>query len=359
VSRNAELAALCELFMRIPLEKNRPYWFQKVVENKRPVLMERLSSEMIESFSRDESELRVIRAAGLQSALAVPLLKDGRLIAAIVLVSCSPDRIYGSADVLLAEELARRAALSIDNARLYFEAQRAIKTREDVLAIVSHDLKNPVTTIALVANLLRNSHAMEVSQITEFADKIQRAVDRMLVLISDLLDFSKIESGTFSIEPRDETAENVILPVIEGMKAIADAKQQTIELRIESDLPNVNVDARRVGQVAANLLNNSIKFTPVGGRIVVSARQQENCIVVSVLDEGPGISPENLSKVFDRFWQAKGTQRMGTGLGLSIAKGIVEAHGGKIWAESESGKGSLFSFTMPLSKAHLKPRKSA
>src|SRR6185436_4826579 len=202
--------------------------------------------EMIESFSRDESEVRVIRAAGLQSALAVPLLKDGRLIAAIVLISCNPDRIYGPADVSLAEELASRAALSIDNARLYFEAQRAIKTREDVLAIVSHDLKNPVTTIALVANLLRKSQPMEVGQITEFADKIQRAVDRMLVLISDLLDFSKIESGTFSVEPRDETAENVILQAIEGMKAMADAKHQTLECRIESDLPEVMVDARRV-----------------------------------------------------------------------------------------------------------------
>ena len=174
MSRDSSLASLCDLFMRVPLEGNRPYWFRIVVENKRPVLMEHLSLEMIESFSRNESDLRAIRAAGFQSAIAVPLLKDGRLVAAIVLISCSASRIYGPADLFIAEELARRAALSIDNARLFFEAQRAIKTREDVLAIVSHDLKNPLATIELAVSLLRGFECIDVNQVKEFVDKVQR-----------------------------------------------------------------------------------------------------------------------------------------------------------------------------------------
>src|SRR6185369_16510053 len=124
-------------------------------------------------------------------------------------------------------------------------------------------------------------------------------------------------------------------------------------------LPEVAADNHRVGQVVSNLLSNAIKFTRQGGKIVVSARQRHNTIVVSVSDEGPGIPRENLSKVFDRFWQAEETRRVGSGLGLSIAKGIVEAHGGKIWVESELGKGSSFSFTLPLATLDRQPAPAA
>jgi PAS domain S-box-containing protein len=354
VSRDSSLAPLCDLFMRVPLEENRPYWFRMVVENKRPVLMEHLSAEMIDSFSRDPSDLQLIRAAGFQSALAVPLLREGRLVAAIVLISCSASRIYGPADLCLAEGLARRAALSIDNARLFFEAQRAIKTREDILAIVSHDLKNPVNTIGLTAFVMRNCDRMERDQITQASNRIQSAIDRMLRLISDLLDFSRIQSGTFSVEPRGETLKTIALPVIDGMKSLAEARQQRLECNIESNLPEVAADGHRVAQVLSNLLSNAIKFNRHAGEIIVSARQRGDTVVVSVSDQGSGIPREDLSKVFDRFWQAAETKRQGSGLGLSIAKGIVEAHHGKIWAESESGKGSTFSFTLPLADSDMK-----
>jgi PAS domain S-box-containing protein len=359
MSRDPSLATLCDLFMRVPLENNPTYWFRMSVENKRPVLIEHLSPEMIESFSRDESDLRAVRAAGFQSALAVPLLRNGRLVAAIVLISCSASRIYGPTDLVLAEELARRAALSIDNARLFFEAQRAIKTREDILAIVSHDLKNPLNTVGLVAHMMRRSERMEADQITDATNKIQRAVNGMLRLISDLLDFSKIQSGSFSVEPHAERLENIILPAIDQMKTLAEAEQKEVEFHQQPDLPEVAADSHRVGQVVSNLLSNAIKFTARGDKILVSARKRDNAIVVSVSDKGPGIPRENLSKVFDRFWQAEQTRRVGSGLGLSIAKGIVEAHGGKIWVESELGKGSSFSFTLPLARSDAKGGKCA
>jgi signal transduction histidine kinase len=358
-SRDPSLSSLDDLFIRISLEENPTYWFRMIAENKRPILIAHLLPEMIDSFSRHESDRRVIRAAGLQSAIAVPLMKDGRMIAAIVLFSCSASRIYGPSDLALAEELARRAALSIDNARLFFEAQRAIKTREDVLAIVSHDLKNPLNTITLVSHLMRQSERMEAGQIIDFTNKLQRSVDSMLLLISDLLDFSRIQSGTLSVEPHAERLEDIILPVIDGMSTLAQAKTQTVKSQIELNLPEVAADNQRIRQVISNLLGNAIKFNREGGNIVVSARQQDNAIVVSVSDEGSGIPREHLSKVFERFWQAEKTRHMGSGLGLSIAKGIVEAHGGKIWAESELGKGSEFSFTLPLATADTKRRKAS
>jgi signal transduction histidine kinase len=132
------------------------------------------------------------------------------------------------------------------------------------------------------------------------------------------------------------------------MRALAEAKQQTIEVDIPSSLPSVAIDLHRIGQVVSNLVSNAIKFTPQEGTIRVSARQRDGKIVVFVADTGPGIPQEYLSKIFDWFWRTPETKQKGSGLGLSIAKGIVEAHGGTIWAESQSGKGSLFCFTMPV-----------
>jgi PAS domain S-box-containing protein len=357
--REASLRPLCNLFMRIPLDRDRPLLFQVIAQTKRAVVVDRITQQMMAYVSPDESDLRVIREAGLQSAMVIPLLRDGNLIAAIVLLSCSPSRIYGPKDLYLAEELARRAAASIENARLYFLARRAIKSREEVLSVVSHDLKNPVMVIGLVAKVLRQSGELETDQIAEFSYKIERAADKMLYLISQLLDFSKIESGTFSISPQAETLKYIIRPAIDAMKPLAEAKQQTMECDIESNLPEVAADAPRGGQVLSILVGNAIKFGRRGGKIVVSVREQDNTIVVCVSDDGPGIPRENLSKVFDRYWQASETSKAGMGLGLSIAKGIVEAHGGKIWVDSELGKGSSFSFTLPLATRDTKRPKCA
>jgi PAS domain S-box-containing protein len=357
--REPSSSPLCDLLMRVPLEKNRPLWFEMLAGTHRPVFVEHFTPEMIERVFREDSDLQVVRASGVQSALAIPLVRNRRLVGAIILISCSASRIYGPEDLYLAEELARRAESSIENARLYFEAQRAIRAREDILAVVSHDLKNPVTVITLVARVLRDSGELETAEITELAEKIQRAVDKMLQLISNLLDFSKIESGTFSIDRHVEALQHIIPPVIDGMKTLAEAKQQTIECHIEANLPEVAADRHRIGQVVSNLLSNAIKFTRQGGRIIVSAQKRDDTIVVSVSDEGPGIPGEHLSKVFDRFWQAEKARPLGSGLGLSIAKGIVEAHGGTIWADSQLGKGSAFFFTLPLADADTKHLKSA
>jgi len=344
--------------MRIPLARDHPWWFEMVAQSKRPILGQ-ISEEMLAYVCQDESDLRVIREAGLHSGMVIPLLRDGNIVAAIVLLSCSPHRTYGNEDLYLAEELARRAAASIENARLYFLARRAIKSREDILAVVSHDLKNPVMVIGLVAKVLRQSKELETGQIAEFSNKIERAADKMLHLISQLLDFSRIESGTFFVSPQAETLKNIILPAIDGMRPLAEARQQTIECQIESNLPEVAADGARVGQVLSNLVSNAIKFSTEGAKIVVSVREQDNSIVVGVSDNGRGIAREHLSRVFDRYWQAEDTKHTGMGLGLSIAKGIVEAHGGKIWVDSELGKGSSVSFTLPLATLDTKHPKVA
>jgi signal transduction histidine kinase len=173
-------------------------------------------------------------------------------------------------------------------------------------------------------------------------------------LIDDLLDFAKIQSGTFSVEICADKLNRLVMPAIDGIRVLAEAKRQTLEVDLSSSLPEVVVDGPRIGQVMSNLLGNAIKFTPEGGAIRVAVRQQGNAVVVSIADTGPGIPPEHLSRVFDRFWQPQETRHIGSGLGLSIAKGIVEAHGGTIWAESQLSKGSSFYFTLPLAESVTK-----
>src|SRR4029077_6676937 len=176
-----------------------------------------------------------------------------------------------------------------------------------------------------VAHWLRGCRRMEASQLDNAAGKIERAVQKMLLLISDLLDLSKIRSGTFSVEFRPVGLDEILMPVIEVMRTQAEARRQNIELNIGSGLPLVWADPDRIGQVLSKLLGNAIKYYPEDSKVIVSALQQGDRVVIGVSDQGPGIPPEYLQKVFDRYWQAAGTKGLGSGLGLSIAKGIVEA----------------------------------
>jgi PAS domain S-box-containing protein len=347
MSRDPAKSSVCDAFLQIPLDRSCSY-FTAAVQNKQSVLIEHLSPEAMASFFGAQDELRVMRAANPKSLVAVPLLARGKLIGVIALVSSSAERVYGQRDVRLAEQLAQRAAFAIENARLFSEAQQAAKTREDVLAVVSHDLKNPVTVMGLAAHLLRQYDRIDKHKFSQLGETIQHAVDRMHVLISDLLDYAKVQSGTFAIETSAEGIDRVAIPAIEALRLLAAAKRQTLITDIPMDLPAVTVDVRRIGQVVSNLVGNAIKFTPEGGTVRVSARQWGHEIIVSIADTGPGIPVEHLSKVFDWFWQAQMSKQMGSGLGLSIAKGIVEAHRGRIWAESQLGKGSSFFFTLPL-----------
>ena len=347
VSRDASKAWVCDLLMQVPLDGNQPQLTRSVIETRRAAVMERLPPEMIASFSSREEHVRALEAADFKSVIAVPLLAYGKLVGVITLISSSSSPRFGPADVRLAEELAQRVALSTENARLFDEAQRAVRTRDEVLAVVAHDLGNPLAAIALMAKSLRRFERSDRSKFEGFIEEIVRSVDHTLSLIEDLLSFARIQSGTFSVMKKVDMLSPVLMKIAEHMTVQAEAKRQKLEVDLFSNLSNVAIDARRMSQVLSNLIGNAIKFTPEGGTIRVSARQQGHEIVVSVTDTGPGIPPEHLSKVFDRFWQAQAAGYTGSGLGLSIAKGIVEAHGGRIWAESEVGQGSSFRFTLP------------
>lgn len=247
-------------------------------------------------------------------------------------------------------QLARLVAGALENARLYRAAQRAAQARDDVLAIVSHDMRNPLHTIALSSSYLAEvflndlpDAALQQTQI------IKRAVDRANRLIQDLLDVSRIEAGGFSISSEPVSPSMLISEASDAMTPTATAARVALTCYADGDLPDVMADRERLQQVFGNLIGNAIKFTPAGGSVEVTATACGPLSVrFSVRDSGQGISEENLPHVFDRFWQARNTTRSGAGLGLAIARGIIEAHAGSIAATSRVSHGTEMVFELPV-----------
>ena len=343
--RDPVKANACAVLEKISLDKH--YYFSAPVFETRKTLFEPdLILERYEPLLKGE-HLAVLRALAPKSAISLPLMAHNKFMGALTLISSS--RQYRSEDVSLAEEVAHRVSLALENARLYWLAQQEIRTREDVLAIVSHDLRNPLAIIAGAVELLSPANAPS-GNLRQITDTIQSAVSQMRRLIGDLLDFAKVQSGTLSVNKKAESLMVIIKPIVDSMRSQAQARQQSLKVDIPSDLPYMECDGQRIGQVLANLLGNAIKFTPEGGIICLSAHQQEGSIVIAVTDTGSGIAPEDIPNIFDRYWQGGKNNSAGAGLGLSIARGLVEAHGGKIWVESTVGKGSTFYFTVPVVK---------
>jgi PAS domain S-box-containing protein len=222
------------------------------------------------------------------------------------------------------------------------EAKRATQARDDILGIVAHDLRNPLAAIASLAAVLQMGKAEG-----EIADEIATAVNRMNRLIGDLLDVTRMEAGHLSLKQERLPAAEVITDALEGQTALASAASLELRLTTAQELPDIWADRDRLLQVFENLIGNAIKFTKSGDRITLGAIAREGEVIFSVSDTGCGIAETHLPHVFDRFWQAPGTERRGMGFGLAIVKGIVEAHGGRVWVQSAPGQGSTFFFTIP------------
>jgi signal transduction histidine kinase len=347
---------------RIQLDRRRPHLAREVLETRRPFLIERMTPTMLESFAQSNDHLQILRAVDPRSVLGVPLLIRGQLLGVLVFISSTPSRVYGPADLRLAETLAERAALAIENGRLYQAAVHATRLRDEVLGVVAHDLRNPLTAIQMQANALKRKGAEPERRNLKPKDTILRAADRMNRQIGDLLDISMIEAGQLGIERSRISARQLVTDAFEAQRPLASAASLEVRLEPADDIPDVWGDQTRLLQVLENLVGNAIKFTPGGGRITVGAAPRENEVLFWVADTGSGISPDELPHVFDRFWQAKKEARKGAGLGLPITRGIVETHGGRIWVESTPGRGSIFFFTIPqatgVQAPHPEPREA-
>jgi PAS domain S-box-containing protein len=340
-------AALRAVLEQMPPSRDLPHFVRSVSEGGRPVLVEHVTSEWLESFAQTPEHLQAIQATGVTSLLAVPLVMRGRPLGVLVFGSSTPSRVYGPRDLRLAEALADRAAVALEHARLYRAAVNATQLRDQVLGVVAHDLRNPLSAILLQASALTRRGPDPERRSQKPREAIRQAGLRMNRLIQDLVDIAVIEAGQLTITRARLSARDVIVEAVEMERPLASSCSLEIRVDVDPDVPDVCGDRDRLLLVFQNLIDNAIKFTKAGGGVTVGAAPSHHEVVFRVTDTGCGIAPESVPRVFDRFWQATSGGRHGAGLGLPIAKGIVEAHGGRIWVDSMEGRGTTFSFTIP------------
>lgn len=336
-----------EVSRRWPPAPDETAGVARVLRTGEPEFIPEVDDELLESVARTPEHLRVLRELGLRSAMIVPMNARGRTVGSIAFIAAESGRTYTEDDLAFARELAHRAALAVDNARLFREAREASRARDDLLAIVSHDLRNPLNTIVTAAELLLDSGIAE-KQKEEQARAIRRSAERMDRLTADLLDVTRIEEGRLAIQPSPHDLSSIVGQAIASWTHPAGEKDIRLTTDIPPEVSPVHADRERLIQVLENLIGNAVEHTPVGGRIAVTAMRNNGDAEIRVSDTGPGIPRENLPNLFDRFWQAENSDGAGAGLGLAIARGIVEAHGGRIWVDEVTDPGATFRFTVPL-----------
>jgi PAS domain S-box-containing protein len=322
-----------------------------VIERGEPTLVRDVSDEWLAARERDAEYLGAGSGTPPTSLMLVPLRARGRTLGIVSFAVANGTRRYTLADLALAEDLAQRAALAADNARLYREAQDASRAKDEFLAVLSHELRTPLTPVLGWVRMLRSGTL--APEATERAlDTVERNTRLQAQLVEDLLDVSRIIAGKLSLDLRPVALGPIVDAVIDSTAASAVGKSISVTRHLEPDLPRIEADANRLQQVLANLLSNAVKFTPAGGRVDVAVRGAGDSICLTVADTGDGLAPEVAPHIFDRFRQADSTitrQHGGLGLGLSIVRHIVEGHGGTVQATSEGvGRGTTFTVMLPV-----------
>lgn len=347
-----ELDTLVQELKRFPPEAAQAHPSITVIETGEPELIENVSDALLGAIASNDEHLAILRRLEPRSILFVPLIARGRTLGAMGLFTSRPERRYDAEDRLVAVELGRRAALAVDNARLYREARDAIAARDEVLNVVSHDLGNPLSAIRVATRVLDRQLDPGMDGARAQLEGIRGAAVQMERLIRDLLDVRRIESGRLRLVRRPEPVRGLVDEALRSLQPLAEEQGVALTAHLDDALPaRVTVDADRIQQIFSNLVGNALKFTPEGGQVTISAATAEEGVVFSVEDTGPGIPAEHLPHVFDRFWQARQQASHGIGLGLAIAKGLAEAHGGRMSVESEPGRGARFAFVIPADPA--------
>lgn len=332
----------------------------QVLRSGKPRLIAEVSLDTLRAISRDAEHLRLWQALAPRSVIIVPLPGQRGVLGTLsLLTTADSERRYTSADVALAEDLGRRAALAVENARLYAEAQTAIHTaeeavraREEFLSVAAHELKTPVTSMRgftqLTLRALEHDRELDRDRLHHALTVVNQQSDKLRRLVAQLLDISRIQSGRLQLELRTVDLSQLIREIVTGMEH--QTQHHTLRVNIPEQ-QEISVDPLRLEQVLTNLLDNAIKYSPQGGPIDIDAYSVDaDHVRVSVRDHGPGIRPEHRAHIFERFYQAgdDAEHAAGMGLGLYISREIVELHGGSIEADFPDDGGARFLITLPL-----------
>ncbi len=368
--RDAAKADAVARFLAHPVRPDQSRVVRDVVRWASPQLFTHFDAHHWERYADDPEFREILADLGIESLMVVPLVTGGRAFGAISIVSADPNRRYDANDLAVAVELGRRAASSIDNARLYREARDANRAKDEFLATLSHELRTPMTatlgwaSMLRMADISRENFAMAV-------ETIERSTKAQAKLIDEILDVSRIITGKLELSVAPLNLTTIIEAAVDTIRPSLTAKNLTLRLELGRVTGLAMGDSARLQQVIWNILSNSVKFTPPNGEIQVSlesvGRAEEaggpqssaHAVRISVRDTGHGIQPRFLPYIFERFRQADSSSTRahgGLGLGLAIVKSIVELHGGTVVAQSEGeGKGATFTITLPLIVAPAAP----
>jgi len=345
----ARAAAVQGFLDRYPIDLSAAHGVGRILRTGEPELIPEITAEAFVGqggFVR-EQRLEVLRHLGMSSYIGAPLAIGERTLGAIAFGVAEGPRRFGPEDLALAQALAQRCAMAIENASRYRAARDATRVREEVLAVVSHDLKTPLGALLMGAQVVDRlaPPGAEGDDLRRASATVRRTAERMGRLIHDLVDIASIEAGRLSLELAEYDAGAIGREALDA--AQGPATDRGVELALEVDgTVAVRCDRDRIQQVLANLLSNAIHVTEAGGRVQVEVRRRDDAVVFTVRDRGPGVPGSDLPHVFERWYRGTGARYPGSGLGLAIARAIVDAHQGRIWAESEEGEGSSFSFAL-------------
>jgi PAS domain S-box-containing protein len=302
-------------------------------------------SAHLQSFGKSKTGARQMGERSLISGVR----KSGEEFPAEAAIAHMPSE-NGTVFSVVLRDVTEQRRVKETNAQLLVEMEKAVKQRDEMLGLVSHDLRNPVNAVKMLAAAILRSHedgADLPQEVTEHATVMLQAATQMDALIQDLLDSTRLEAGRLRLAPHWTPVSELVSAVGDTLAPMAASKGIALETRVAAELPEVYADPDRMIQVLSNLVGNALKFTPNGGSVTINAELDGKMVLVAIRDTGPGIATEDLPFVFDRFWQSKRTNRSGAGLGLAIARGIVLGHGGRIWVESTAGTGTTVKLTLP------------
>jgi signal transduction histidine kinase len=342
--------ALAELLARYPLDLDAAHGPGWTVRHALPELVPDVDLEAFAPGDDPGARLcrEVLAAVGLRSYMGVPLVVAERTLGAIAFGITTEGRRHRDDDLRVARELASRCALAIEHARLYREAREATRAREELLAVVSHDLRSPLAAVRLAAGLLARLARQAASpELRRSVDALNSASSRAARLVDDLVDAARLEGGRLALARAAHPAAELAREALAVAEPVASAQGVTLSVDVAPEAGTVDCDAHRVLQVLSNLVDNSLKAMPSGGALRLAVRRGGEEVAFEVSDTGPGIAPEDQPRVFERWWRSPGARWAGSGLGLAIARGIVEAHGGRIALRSAPGEGTTFTFTLP------------
>jgi PAS domain S-box-containing protein len=350
-----------ELFDRYPPYPNEDGGIGRVFRTGEPEIVGEITDEMLVRGARDEGHLRLLRSLGLRSYICVPLVVSGKQFGAITFATAQSGRKYARGDLALAQDLAHRAAVAIENANLYSALREEDRRKSEFLATLAHELRNPLAPLRSGLQIMRlaprGSQALEDSRAM-----MERQLEYMVRLVDDLLEVSRISRGKLELRKERVTLSEIVSSAVETCDPLVEQHEDELTVTLPEEPVSVHADKTRISQALCNLLSNAVKYSDRGSQIRLTATREGDDAVISIRDTGIGIPPEMLAKVFDLFAQADSSlekSQGGLGIGLTIAQRLVEMHGGSVEARSEGlGKGSEFVIRLPIhSPAEEEPKK--